>query len=188
LLREHIGLPNECFCRAQRANRLTEIKHAMRQAVFFLLGGFTLVSALAAAMLPRLIHGALAFAAAFVGIAAIFFLLGAEFVGLVQVFVYIGAVAILIVFTILLTPRDQEKSRGLKWGGMAVAAAVFVGLVMAIGEAGLQQTPPALSAELTVKHLGEVLMSEYVWPLLGVGVLLTVALLGALILAMEEKA
>ena len=159
----------------------------MRQAVFILLGSFTLIGALAAAMLPKLIHAALAFAATFLGIAAIFFLLGAEFVGLVQVFVYIGAVAILIVFTILLTPRDAEKSHGFKWGGMAVAVAVFAGLVTAIVRTGLQDGAPALPAELTVKRLGVILMSSYVWPLLGVGVLLTVALLGALILAMEEE-
>ncbi len=46
--------------------------------------------------------------------------------------------------------------------------------------------PPEVSP-LTVKRIGEVLMSDYVWPLMGVGVLLTVALLGALILAMEDK-
>jgi NADH-quinone oxidoreductase subunit J len=159
----------------------------MRQAIFILLCGATLFGALAAALLPKLIHAALAFAVTFLGIAAIFLLLGAEFVGLVQVFVYIGAVAILIVFTILLTPRDPEKSRGLNWSGIAIAVVVFAGLVAAINKAGLEQTAPALSTELTVKHLGELLMTSYVWPLLGVGVLLTVALLGALILAMEEK-
>ena len=50
---------------------------------------------------------------AFVGLAASFFLLGAEFVGLVQVFVYVGAVAVLIVFTILLTRREVNSTRGL---------------------------------------------------------------------------
>ena len=49
---------------------------------------------------------------AFVGIAAFLFLFGAEFVGLVQIFVYVGAVAVLIVFTILLTrTRDGKRSR-----------------------------------------------------------------------------
>ena len=54
---------------------------------------------------------------AFIGVAAFYFLLGAEFVGLVQVFVYVGAVAVLIVFTILLTRRDAEKDRGFNWSG-----------------------------------------------------------------------
>ena len=67
--------------------------------------------------LPKLIHAALSFAVAFVGVAAFYFLLGAEFVGLVQVFVYVGAVAVLIVFTILLTRRDAEEERGFSWSG-----------------------------------------------------------------------
>ena len=70
---------------------------------------------------------------AFVGLAAFFFLLGAEFVGLVQVFVYVGAVAVLIVFTILLTRRDVEKDRGFNWSGVADRArACFAGLLWAI--------------------------------------------------------
>ena len=51
------------------------------------------------------------FVVAFLGVAAFFFLVGAEFVGLVQVFVYVGAVAVLIVFTILLTRRDGKRPR-----------------------------------------------------------------------------
>ena len=58
---------------------------------------------------------------AFIGVAAFFFLLGAEFVGLVQIFVYVGAVAVLIVFTILLTRREAEKDRGFNWGGAMIA-------------------------------------------------------------------
>ena len=58
---------------------------------------------------------------AFVGVAAFFFLLGAEFVGLVQVFVYVGAVAVLIVFTILLT-RREVKDRGFNWVGAMMSS------------------------------------------------------------------
>ena len=69
---------------------------------------------------------------AFLGLAAFYFLLGAEFVGLVQVFVYVGAVAVLIVFTILLTRREDEDVAGFNWGGVIVAVAVFAGLVWSI--------------------------------------------------------
>jgi NADH-quinone oxidoreductase subunit J len=159
----------------------------MNNAPFIIIAVLTLSASLAAATLPKLMHAALSFALAFVGVAAFFFLLGAEFVGLVQIFVYIGAVAVLIVFTILLTRRDGEKDRGFKWSGIVVALAVFGGLVWAISRTpSMSILPPEIPA-LTVKHIGEVLMTDYVWPLMGVGVLLTVALLGALILAMEEK-
>src|SRR6266699_892177 len=106
----------------------------MNGAAFVVITILTLAAALAAATLPKLMHAALSFAVAFVGLAAFFFLLGAEFVGLVQIFVYIGAVAVLIVFTILLTRRDVEKDRGFNWGGVAIAIAVFGGLIWAISK------------------------------------------------------
>ena len=156
-------------------------------AAFVIISIFTLAAALAAATLRKLMHAALSFAVAFVGLAAFFFLLGAEFVGLVQIFVYIGAVAVLIVFTILLTRRDVEKDRAFNWSGVVVAIAVFGGLIWAIfNTQSLSVAPPEMSV-LTVKHIGEVLMTGYVWPLLSVGLLLTAALVGALILVTEEK-
>jgi len=159
----------------------------MSTVAFIVIAILTLAGALAAALLPRLIHAALCLVIAFVGIAAFFFLLGAEFVGLVQVFVYVGAVAVLIVFTILLTRQTDENTRGFNWSGILIALAVFSGLVWVI-----LQTPTlsiaALPIEaLTVKRIGEVLMVDYIWPLQGVGLLLTAALIGGLILVMEEK-
>ena len=159
----------------------------MNNTAFIVIAILTLAGALAAATLQKLMHAALSFAVTFVGIAAFFFLLGAEFVGLVQVFVYIGAVAVLIVFTILLTRRDVEKDRGFNWSGVVVAVAVFGGLIWAIPETQpLPIAAPEIPA-LTVKRIGEVLMTSYVWPLQCVGLLLTAALIGALILVMEEK-
>src|SRR4029450_6914616 len=134
-------------------------------AAFVIISILTLAAALAAATLRKLMHAALSFAVAFVGLAALFFLLGAEFVGLVQVFVYIGAVAVLIVFTILLTRRDVGKDRGFNWSGVVVAIAVFSGLTLAILKTrSLSVTAPQIPA-LTVKQIGEVLMTNYVWPL-----------------------
>jgi NADH-quinone oxidoreductase subunit J len=159
----------------------------MSTVAFVVIAILTLAAAIAAASLPKLIHAALSFAVAFVGIAAFFFLLGAEFVGLVQVFVYVGAVAVLIVFTILLTRRDADPPGKFNWGGVVVAIAVFAGLVWAILRTStLAIAVPPIEA-LTVKRIGEILMTDYVWPLQCVGVLLTAALIGALILVMEEK-
>ena len=159
----------------------------MSTVVFAIIAIFTLTFALAAATNPRLMHAALSFAAMFVGLAAFFFLLGAEFVGLVQVFVYVGAVAVLIVFTILLTRRDAERDRGFNWIGVIIAVAVFAGLLWAILNSPSVSIGPAMAKALTVKQIGEALMTHYVWPLLCVGVLLTAALVGALVLVMEDK-
>ena len=159
----------------------------MNTTAFIVIAILTLAGALAAASLRKLIHAALCLVIAFVGIAAFFFLLGAEFVGLVQVFVYVGAVAVLIVFTILLTRHTEETTRGFNWVGVLIALAVLAGLIWAILQTpSLSVAAPEIEA-LTVKRIGQALMTDYIWPLQGVGLLLTAALIGGLILVMEEK-
>lgn len=159
----------------------------MNTAAFVIIAVFTLAAALAAATLRKLMHAALSFAVAFVGVASLFFLLGAEFVGLVLVFVYVGAVAVLIVFTILLTRRDVEKDRSFNWAGIVVAVAILVGLATAIFKTQSFVVAIPQASALTVKQIGEALMTNYVWPLQCVGLVLTAALIGALVLVMEEK-
>ena len=156
-------------------------------AAFVIITILTLATALAAATLPNLMHAALCFALALVGLASFFFLLGAEFVGLALVFIYIGAVAVLIVFTILLTRRDSREHHGINWSGVLVAVAVFGGLTWAILKTPSLAIVPTHIRVLTVKQIGQTLMIGYVWPLQCVGVLLTAALIGALVLVMEEK-
>jgi len=159
----------------------------MNSVAFLVIAIITLSGALAAATLRKLIHAALCLVIAFVGLAASFFLLGAEFVGLVQVFVYVGAVAVLIVFTILLTRREANGTRGINWGGAVVALAVFGGLLWTILKTKSLAIPAPQIEPLTVKRIGEVLMTDFVWPLQCVGLVLTAALIGALVLVMEEK-
>jgi NADH-quinone oxidoreductase subunit J len=129
----------------------------------------------------------LSFAVAFVGIAAFFFFLGAEFIGLVLIFVYIGAVAVLIVFTILLTRRDTGTNYRFNWSGSIIPLAVFGGLIWAILKTESLAVTPLPAKPLTIQRIGEVLMTDYVWPLQCVGLVLTAALIGALVLVMEEK-
>jgi NADH-quinone oxidoreductase subunit J len=166
----------------------------MNGAVFIVISVFTLAAALAAATLPNLMHAAFCLVLALLGLASFFFLLGAEFVGLALVFIYIGAVAVLIVFTILLTRRDSKEHHGINpptagraWSGILIALAVFAGLTWAVLKTqSLSVVPPHIRA-LTVKQIGQALMTGYVWPLQCVGLLLTAALIGALVLVMEER-
>jgi NADH-quinone oxidoreductase subunit J len=159
----------------------------MNGVAFVLISIFTLATAFAAATLPNLMHAALCLVLALLGLASFFLLLGAEFVGLALVFIYIGAVAVLIVFTILLTRRDSREHHGINWSGVLVAVAVFGGLTWAILKTPSLAIVPTHIRVLTVKQIGQTLMIGYVWPLQCVGVLLTAALIGALILVMEEK-
>jgi NADH-quinone oxidoreductase subunit J len=94
---------------------------------------------------------------------------------------------VLIVFTILLTRRDAREHRGFNWSGVLIALAVFGGLMWAILKTQSLSTVPQHIRALTVKQIGETLMTAYVWPLQCVGLLLTAALIGALVLVIDEK-
>jgi len=97
--------------------------------VFYLIAALTVAGALAAVLLKNLVHCALAVTVAFGGLALLFLSLDAQFAGFVQILVYIGAVAILIVFAILLTRGSDVPKDGVfspTWlTGVAIAAAVF---------------------------------------------------------------
>src|SRR5215831_6039390 len=98
-------------------------------AVFIILSILTLGSAIAAMALRNLVHCALALTVTFAGLAALYLKLDAQFAGFAQILVYIGAVAILIVFAILLTRGAESGGQSVLsagWlGGVAVAVAVF---------------------------------------------------------------
>src|SRR5437763_4311688 len=156
------GSHRSCLYRAFAVDRHSkEICHShlplrrMNPIAFVAVAILTLAAALAAASLPKLIHAALSFAVTFVGVAAFFFLLGAEFVGLVQVFVYVGAVAVLIVFTILLPRRDVALERRFNWTGVVVAAAVLAGLLWAVFQTPEVAVTPPPFAIITVKQIGQ---------------------------------
>jgi NADH-quinone oxidoreductase subunit J len=159
----------------------------MNTGAFTVIAVFTLLGALAAATLPRLIHAALSLIVAFVGLAALFIFLGAEFIGLVQIFVYVGAVAVLIVFTILLTRREATERDPFNWPGAIVAVAVLGGLLWAVSKSGFLWQANVPNQDLTVRNIGDALMTAYIWPLLCVGLVLTASLIGALILVFEER-
>jgi NADH-quinone oxidoreductase subunit J len=162
---------------------------------FYLISGLAVAGALAAVLLKNTVHCALALTVAFAGIAMLFLKLGAQFAGFAQILVYIGAVAILVVFAILLTrgsetPKDGVYSK-FPLTGLAIAAAIFAVLGWAVlnsasvlpGAEGSSATTPTV----TVMDIGNALMSRYVLPLEIVALLLTAALIGAVIVAMHEK-
>jgi len=149
-----------------------------------------LLGAAAAAMLARnLIHSALLLVGAWAGIAGFYLWAGAEFVAFAQVLVYVGAVSMVVLFAVLLT---RQEPAGAPVGFDSLQRATTA-LVVAGGVAGIligavlgepldvpaQPAPAALS----VRQLGLQLMGPHAAALLIVGVILTVALLGAVVIA-----
>ena len=157
---------------------------------FLILAVLTIAGATAAMTLRKLVHCALALAICFVGLAGLYLDLGAQFVGLAQILVYVGAVVILIVFAILLTRSDElplaKAARFLS--GVIVSTGVFAVLAwMMVTGAGAQGSTAAQAPQATIGQIGAALMGRYILPLEIVGLLLTAALIGAVVIAMEEK-
>jgi NADH:ubiquinone oxidoreductase subunit 6 (subunit J) len=164
--------------------------------MFYLIAALTLAGALAAMTLKHLVHAALAVTVAFAGLALFFLNLDAQFAGFAQILVYIGAVAILVVFAILLTrgselPRDGVFSR--TWFvGLPIAAGIFAVLgwaVIASSKALPSEaaTPAVNGHDIGVADIGVALVGRYVLPLEIVALLLTAATIGAVIVALHEK-
>ena len=158
---------------------------------FAIIAAVTVAAAVAAMGLRNLVHCALALAVTFGGLAVAYLQLDAQFVGFAQLLVYVGAVSILIVFAILLTrgsepPRQPAVSTG--WiGGILIACVVLGVLAYALWRSDLLKRDLPPPSEVTVRDLGSVLMTRYVLPLEAVGLLLTAALIGAVIIAMKEE-
>jgi NADH-quinone oxidoreductase subunit J len=158
----------------------------------FLILAVLAVAGTAAAMgLRNAVHAVLALTGGFAAVAALYLQLGAQFVGFTQIMVYVGAVAILAMFAIMMThsptpvPLPTYSSR---WGwGAIVAAAVFAVLAWAIhaGTNPTQNPPP--QPDVNVQQIGDALMHRYVLPLEITGLLLTAALIGAVIIAMDRR-
>lgn len=152
-----------------------------------------LLAAGASVVLRNLIHAALCLTLSFIALGIVFIALGAEFVGFVQLLVYVGAVAMVIVFAILLTKPDQLTKSGSAFSGLGPAGGAVVGLVALavllrfIFTSPLAKKPMPAPASAPVVDIGWALMGDYRVALIAIGVLLTAALVGAAILAMEDK-
>jgi NADH-quinone oxidoreductase subunit J len=158
--------------------------------LFLLISVLTVAGALAAALLKNLVHCALSLTVTFAGLALLYLELDAQFAGFVQILVYIGAVAILVVFAILLTRGagiPEYRSFSSSWfAGLSIAAAVFALLAWAVTKSLPASVAAVAAPAVTVQTIGVALMSSYVLPMEIVAVLLTVALIGAVIVAMPE--
>jgi NADH-quinone oxidoreductase subunit J len=164
-------------------------------AAFAIIAALVVVSAVAAMSLRNLVHCALCLVGTFAGLAALYLQLDAQFVGLAQILVYIGAVAILIVFAILLTRNSEAPHQSVVspswWMGVAIAVLTFGSLAAMILSSLVTSsaTKPKTDvvADVAIKNIGTKLMTDYVLPLEVIALLLTAAMIGAVIIAMQER-
>jgi NADH-quinone oxidoreductase subunit J len=158
---------------------------------FAILGVLAIAGATAALTLRNLVHCVLALTLAFVGLAGLYLQLAAQFIGFAQILVYVGAVAILIVFAVLLTRSVEpmiEPVISSKWiASSIVALTVFGVLAWTIVSSAVSRHALPPEPEATVKQIGDALMSRFALALEMIGLLLTVALVGAVTIAIRER-
>jgi NADH:ubiquinone oxidoreductase subunit 6 (subunit J) len=153
----------------------------------------TIGSAAVAMALRNLIHSALLLIGSWAGIAAFYLWAGAEFVAFAQVLVYVGAISMVVLFAVLLTRRSRtDLTVAPDSIARAVMALLVGGAVLGIlwGAILSFELPSPLDekAGLTVREIGVELMGPHTAALLIVGLLLTVALLGAVVIAATDRA
>lgn len=165
------------------------------QIIFLVVGAVTLASAVMVVTSRKIMHAALWLVLALGGVAAVFALLEAGFFALIQVAVYIGAIAILIIFAVMLTRRVMEDTGpqvNKNWPVALVAAGgTLAGLVYLLSQwQGFLSPAQALpAAGENLSQFGEALVSPtgYLVPFEVASVLLVAALIGAIFVAGEPK-
>ncbi len=162
--------------------------------IFLFIAFLTLFSAFKVVTAPKLIHAALWLIMALFGVAMTFVLLNATFLAVVQVVVYIGAIAILMIFAVMLTRNIMEDTGpqvNSNWGWAAVlGAALFAGLtVLLLNSGAADMALPVLAADFDpIVELGQRLVSPnaFVLPFEVASVLLLAALIGAIVVAWDQ--
>ena len=161
------------------------------QVIFIILSAVALIGALGVVVSRKLFHAAIFLVLSFVGVAGFYVLLEAEFLAMIQILVYVGAIAILIIFAIMLSRRmmsSEFRASNEQWLWALVAGvALFVILVVILVQVNWPVVEAAVPGN-TVSELGQALVSpdQYLLVFEVASVLLLVALVGAVIIARER--
>jgi NADH-quinone oxidoreductase subunit J len=154
---------------------------------FYILAAMTLAAAGGVMLSRNLFHAVLFLILSFVGLAGFFVLLSAEVLATAQVVIYVGAISVLVLFAVLLTPRASRDNGETKMVIPAVLLAVSLGAIFMFviynADWQLAETP----RQLSVQDLGSALLDTWVLPFELASVLLTAALIGAVMLSRSTE-
>lgn len=159
---------------------------------FYILAGLCVAGALCAMVVRNLVYAVFSMIFFFFSLAGIYVLLLAEFVAAAQVLVYVGGVGILVLFAIMLT-RDvtgegkrHMASKGAWLGGLVAVAVPLALFIPAVWRTPLPESPANAAVRATPVEIGMALMGGGVPALWLVSVLLTAALIGAVVIATQD--
>ena len=166
------------------------------QIVFILVSLITIISALLVVSIRKILHAALWLVVTLMGVAIIFALLDASFFAAVQILVYIGAIAIILIFAIMLTRNimsDEKIQLNRSWGIVLILVLLF--MVIFISQLSSNEVfsstlmPLAFEGQENIISLGEGLLDPagYALPFELASLLLLSALVGGVYIAMDKK-
>jgi NADH-quinone oxidoreductase subunit J len=166
--------------------------------LFYLFSGVAIASALMVISSRNPVHSVLFLILAFVNAAALFLMMGAEFLAMILVVVYVGAVAVLFLFVVMMLDVDFAALREgflnyLPVGGL-IGLVFLVELLLVVGgwaiDPDLIHTPTAAAAGEGITNtqaLGRVLYTQYFYFFQAAGLILLVAMIGAIVLTLRER-
>lgn len=168
------------------------------QTLLFYIFSFTLLaSGLAVVSARNPVHSVLFLILAFFNAAGLFVLLGAEFVAMLLVIVYVGAVAVLFLFVVMMLDVNfavmREGFMRYLPLGIAVAVVLFAELFLILKASTLHPATlatvavPLKEGATNTEVLGQVLYTKYLYPFEMAGVILLVAMIGAIVLTLRQR-
>ena len=172
-------------------------------AVFFYLFSFiAIVSAIMVTAARNTVHSVFFLILDFISISCLFIMIGAEFLGMIMLIVYVGAVAVLFLFVVMMLNVAQQKNQWFASSkssshipiGLLVSIIIFFELIIVVS--GWKYKPDLLnsstisiSGTITNTHsLGNVLYTDYIHLFQISGMILLVAMIGAIVLTFRERA
>jgi NADH-quinone oxidoreductase subunit J len=164
---------------------------------FYLFAAVLLISATAVVSSRNPVHSVLFLILAFFNAAALFLIAGAEFLAMILVVVYVGAVAVLFMFVVMMLDIDFEELRGglqrYTGIGATVGAALLIEFAIAFG--GWKLAPnvdrlrlsPIPANVSNTQALGRILYTDYLFLFQAAGLVLLVAMIGAIVLTLRDR-
>jgi NADH-quinone oxidoreductase subunit J len=170
----------------------------LQAIAFYVLAAVTLGAGLAVISARNPVHSVLFLITAFFSAAGLFVLLGAEFLAMILVVVYVGAVAVLFLFVVMMLDVDfaalrQGFARYLPLGaviaGVLTVEMIFVAASVASKGAAAKSTGPGLpaGAGFNIEAIGRVLYTDYVYYFQAAGLVLLIAMIGAIVLTLKHR-
>ena len=171
-------------------------------AVFFYLFSFiAIVSAIMVTAARNTVHSVFFLILDFISISCLFIMIGAEFLGMIMLIVYVGAVAVLFLFVVMMLNVAQQKNQWFGSSkssshipvGLLVSLIIFFELIIVIG--GWKYKPDLLDSKTIIisdtttntHSLGNVLYTDYIHLFQLSGMILLVAMIGAIVLTFRQR-